>query len=84
MLIRIDKYLKLSRIIKRREISKQLCLNDRVKINSKIAKPGTTVNIGDEVIVRLGFKILTIKVTSLKYTKDILMYQLISETRVDD
>lgn len=82
--MRIDKFLKTSRIIKRREVSKQLCLNDRVKINEKIVKPGYNVDIDDIIELKLGFKLVTIKVISLTYKKDLLMYQLISEERIDN
>lgn len=82
--MRIDKFLKTSRIIKRREVSKQLCLNDRVKINEKIVKPGYNVDIDDIIELKLGFKLVTIKVISLTYKKDLLMYQLISEEKIDN
>lgn len=82
--MRIDKFLKTSRIIKRREVSKQLCLNDRVKINEKIVKPSYNVDIDDIIELKLGFKLVTIKVISLTYKKDLLMYQLISEERIDN
>ena len=51
--MRIDKFLKNSRIIKRRTIAKEACEQGRVFINSKDAKPGDEVNIGD--IIRINF-----------------------------
>ena len=41
--MRVDKFLKNSRIIKRRQVAKEACENERVKINDKIAKPGSEV-----------------------------------------
>ena len=45
--MRIDKFLKNSRLIKRRTIAKEACEQERITINGKIAKPGSEVNIGD-------------------------------------
>ncbi|MCK9444256.1 MAG: RNA-binding S4 domain-containing protein [Tissierellaceae bacterium] len=47
--MRIDKYLKNSRIIKRRTVAKEACEQGRVLINGKLAKPGDEVKIGDRV-----------------------------------
>ena len=52
--MRIDKYLKNARIIKRRTIAKEACEQDRVWINGKPAKPGSEVKEGDTIIVRFG------------------------------
>lgn len=47
--MRLDKFLKVSRIIKRRTVSKEAVLNGFIKLNAKVAKPGTEVKIGDEI-----------------------------------
>ena len=52
--MRIDKWLKVSRILKRRTISQELAKNERVEINGKAVKPSHEVKIGDEVSVRFG------------------------------
>ncbi len=52
--MRIDKYLKNSRIIKRRTVAKDACEQGRVSINGKQSKPGDEVNIGDIVNVKFG------------------------------
>ena len=64
--MRIDKFLKISRILKRRTVAKEACGEDKVMINGKPAKPSTAVKIGDivEVIYTAGtlkFKVLNIK-----------------------
>nr|WP_276939375.1 RNA-binding S4 domain-containing protein [Helcococcus sueciensis] len=64
--MRIDKFLKNSRIIKRRTVAKIACENERVKINSIIEKPGTEVKIGDIVEIQFGDKIVKFEVLSLK------------------
>lgn len=51
--MRLDKFLKVSRIIIRRTVAKQACESGRVKINTKIAKPSDEVKIGD--IIEVGF-----------------------------
>lgn len=52
--MRIDKYLKTARIIKRRSVASQACTAGAIKINNKTAKPGSKVNTGDIIIVELG------------------------------
>lgn len=47
--MRIDKFLKNSRVIKRRTVAKEACEQRRVFVNGKEAKPGTEVNVGDEI-----------------------------------
>ncbi|WP_035292691.1 RNA-binding S4 domain-containing protein [Clostridium sp. KNHs214] len=51
--MRLDKYLKVSRIIKRRTIAKEACEGGRVQINGKVAKPSTEVN--EEDIIEIEF-----------------------------
>ena len=78
--MRIDLYLKTSRLIKRRSLAQQACQNGLVLINDKIARPSTNVNIDDIVTLNLGMKQIIVKVISLTFDKEKLMYQLISET----
>ena len=63
--MRIDKYLKNARIIKRRTIAKEACEQGRVLIKGKIAKPGAEVEIGDEIDIIFGTKPMKIKVEKL-------------------
>lgn len=63
--MRIDKYLKNARIIKRRTIAKEACEQGRVLINGKIAKPGAEVEIGDEIDIIFGTKPMKIEVEKL-------------------
>ncbi|MCW6678724.1 RNA-binding S4 domain-containing protein [Anaerococcus sp. NML200574] len=63
--MRVDKFLKNSRIIKRRQVAKEACENERVKINDKIAKPGSEVEIGDIIEITFGKSVLKAKVLSL-------------------
>jgi ribosomal 50S subunit-recycling heat shock protein len=52
--VRIDKFLKVSRIIKRRTVANEACNQGRVLINGKAAKPATEVNVGDVIQVLFG------------------------------
>lgn len=63
--MRIDKFLKNSRIIKRRTVAKEACEKDRVLINGKSAKPGSIVAVGDEIEVIFGSKPMKIRVEKL-------------------
>ncbi len=63
--MRIDKYLKVSRIIKRRTLANEACEQGKVAINDKVAKPGSEVKVGDVIEIRFGANITKIKVTSL-------------------
>lgn len=64
--MRLDKYLKVSRIIKRRTIAKEACQGGRVSINGKVAKPGTEISENDVIEIRYASKMLKAKVTSIK------------------
>ncbi len=64
--MRIDKYLKVSRIIKRRTIANEACEQGRVLINDKVAKAGTTVKIGDIIQITFGTKIFKYEVLEIK------------------
>ncbi len=52
--MRIDKYLKVSRIIKRRTVAQEACDGGRVSINGKVAKPSSEVKVGDILEIRFG------------------------------
>ena len=52
--MRIDKYLKVSRIIKRRTVASEACAGGRVTVNDKIAKPSSPVKPGDVISIRFG------------------------------
>lgn len=64
--MRIDKYLKISRIIKRRTVAQEACEGGKVLINNKIAKPSSEVKIGDIITLNFGSKTLNVEVLSLK------------------
>lgn len=63
--MRIDKFLKNSRIIKRRTVAKDACEQGHIAVNGKTAKPGTEVREGDEISIQFGNGSLTVEVTAL-------------------
>lgn len=79
--MRLDKYLKVSRIIKRRTVAKQAAEKEKVEVNGKLAKPSTTVKENDILTLYLGSKIIKVKVISLELKKDMLMYELLQEEK---
>ena len=64
--MRLDKYLKVSRIIKRRTIAKEVADNKRIFVNDRVAKSSTKLEVGDLVSIHFGNKIVTIKVLELQ------------------
>ena len=66
--MRLDKYLKVSRLIKRRTVANEACDNGRVFVNDKPAKASTTVKVGDIITVSFGNKETKVKVTDIRET----------------
>lgn len=63
--MRIDKFLKVSRLIKRRTLANEACEQGRVKINEKVAKPGSEVKVGDVIEIQFGSSNTKVEVTSV-------------------
>lgn len=63
--MRLDKFLKISRIIKRRAVAKEAAEKGRIQINGNVAKPSANVKVGDELTIQFGAKIITAKVERL-------------------
>jgi len=63
--MRIDKYLKVSRLIKRRTVANDVCEQGRVKINDKISKPGAEVKVGDVIEIQFGNNTTSIEITRI-------------------
>ena len=63
--MRIDKYLKVSRLIKRRTLANEACEQGRVKINDKVAKPGSEIKVGDVIEIQFGGSNTRVEVTSI-------------------
>ena len=82
--MRLDKYLKVSRLIKRRTVANDACDAARVTVNGKTAKASYDVKLGDMITVAFGTKSLTVKVLDIrdttKKTEAVGMYEIISES----
>ena len=63
--MRIDKYLNVTRLIKRRPVANDACDGERISINGKIVKPSKEVKIGDIVEISFGNRVLKIRVLGL-------------------
>ncbi|WP_412988797.1 RNA-binding S4 domain-containing protein [Pediococcus siamensis] len=81
--MRLDKFLKVSRIIKRRSVAKEISDQGRILINDRTAKSSSNVAVNDKLVIKFGNKTLTIRVDALLETtkKDEAeqMYTILSE-----
>jgi ribosomal 50S subunit-recycling heat shock protein len=82
--MRLDKFLKVSRLIKRRTVANEACDAQRISVNGKNAKASYDVKIGDKITVAFGNKAVTVRVLEIKETtkktESAGMYEVISET----
>ena len=63
--MRLDKYLKVSRLIKRRTVANEACDNERVTVNGRVARASYDVKVGDVIPIRFGQKALSVEVLSV-------------------
>lgn len=81
--MRLDKYLKVSRLIKRRSVATEVCKQDRILVNGKEAKPAKDIKENDLITLIFGRKTIEVKVLSVKEVikkEDASnMYELIKE-----
>jgi ribosomal 50S subunit-recycling heat shock protein len=63
--IRLDKFLKITRLIKRRTVATKACKDGNVFVNEKIAKAGTKIAIGDIIRIEFGENIVSVKVRDI-------------------
>lgn len=86
--MRIDKFLKVSRILKRRSVSKELADNQRIEINNKFVKPSHEVKVGDLVGITFGNRKIIVRVLDIM---DIMKkedaknsYEIVSDEFIND
>ncbi|WP_044895787.1 RNA-binding S4 domain-containing protein [Bacillus alveayuensis] len=86
--MRLDKFLKVSRLIKRRTLAKEVADQGRIKINGVTAKASSNVKIGDELTIQFGQKLVTVKITNLQETARkedaATLYEVIKEERIEE
>lgn len=86
--MRLDKYLKTARILKRREAAKELALQGRVWVNGKVAKPSTEVKEGDILKLQFGSRILEARILEIR--KQVskqnasLLFEILKEERIEE
>ena len=66
--MRLDKYLKISRLIKRRTIANEACDAGRVTVNGKVAKASQDVKVGDKISIKFGDKTVDAEILSVQET----------------
>lgn len=84
--MRLDKFLKVSRIIKRRTLSKEIAESERVLVNDKVAKPSTQLKIGDLITVEFGTRRLVVRVLELREhvlkNDSTMLYEIVKEEKI--
>lgn len=84
--MRLDKYLKISRLIKRRTVANEACDAGRVLVNGKVARASYDVKVGDQLELQLGNRIVKVKVLEINEYANretaAHLYELISEEKV--
>ena len=86
--MRLDKFLKVARILKRRTVSKELAANQRVVVNGRVAKPSTDIKPGDIIEVTFGQRCLVVRVLEIR---DVVrkndadsLYEVLEERHVEE
>ncbi|MEC1641147.1 RNA-binding S4 domain-containing protein [Schinkia azotoformans] len=86
--MRLDKFLKVSRLIKRRTLAKEVADQGRISINGVQAKASSTVKVGDELTIRFGQKLVTVKIDAIKDTTKkedaTSMYTVVKEEKIQN
>ena len=86
--MRLDKFLKVSRIIKRRSVAKEIADQGRILVNDLPAKSSTKVNAGDTLTIKFGNKTETVKINQIvettKKSEAEDMYEIVDETYAED
>lgn len=86
--MRLDKFLKVSRIIKRRSVAKEIADQGRILINDRPAKSSSQVAAGDTLIIKFGNKTETVKINQIvettKKSEAENMYKIIDETYAEN
>lgn len=82
--MRLDKFLKVSRLIKRRTVANEACDGERIFVNGRSAKASYDVKLGDKITITYGNKSLTVRVLEIRDTtkksEAVGMYEIVSES----
>lgn len=84
--MRLDKFLKVSRLIRRRTLAKEVAEGGRIQVNGRAAKPATELKPGDLLTIQFGWRVLQVRVLQLWATASVAeapdMYEVTSDARV--
>lgn len=84
--MRLDKFLKVSRLIKRRTLAKEVCDQGRVQVNGRVAKAGKGLEVGDILTLDFGQRVLKVRVErlqeSVRKEEAQLLYTVLDDMRV--
>ncbi len=85
--MRLDKFLKVSRLIKRRTLAKEVADQGRISINGSPGKASSNVKVGDELVIRFGQKLVTVVIEELKETtrkeEATNLYRVVKEEKIE-
>ena len=83
--MRLDKYLKVSRLVKRRQVAKEVSDAGKIEVNDKVAKSSTPIKVGDVLTLHYASRTLVVRITSVvdstKKQDAVMMYEMVSEHR---
>lgn len=88
--MRLDLFLKASRLSPRRTVAQKLCGAGQVRVNNRVAKASHTVKADDEITIRRGYREMTVKVVDIPSARQISrndatsLYELIGEKMIDE
>ncbi|MEE0777182.1 MAG: RNA-binding S4 domain-containing protein [Bacillota bacterium] len=85
--MRLDKYLKVSRLIKRRTVAKEVCEAGRIQVNGRPAKAGHDLGVGDILDIALGSRRLKVRIVEIKETvradQADTLYEVLEDVKVE-
>ncbi|MDQ7794393.1 MAG: RNA-binding S4 domain-containing protein [bacterium] len=83
--MRLDKFLKVSGLVRRRTVAREVADRGRVLVNGRVAKPATTLRVGDLIVLALGRRQLEVEVLSLRPVAPDprTLYRVVREIRAD-
>lgn len=83
--MRLDKFLKVSSLIKRRPLAQAACKSGKVLVNGKVAKPGTELNLGDEITVFTPTYQIVVRVKNLEgREKGEALYEVLKKEKIEE
>jgi ribosomal 50S subunit-recycling heat shock protein len=88
--MRLDQFLRASRLVLRRTVAQELCAAGAVLVNGAPARPARTIRAGDQITLRRRHRLLTVRVTMVPEARQTsrheapMLYEILSDSRVDD